>query len=154
MTASYNNKEIEYNKYLAASGSLVAGITTVSSNSSSAIPTYPNYQTAASTYPDVIATKNINNSRYTIEINIKSDINNHYYIPTLCIDLYSESEFIASFVHINDAMSNNKKFAITACSIYNIEDIKFIHYKEYKDGIARLLSPYYILERAKELNYV
>lgn len=109
-----------------------------------ATPNYNNQSTCSMMQSD----------RYVIELTVNIGNNSTQWYGPACLNFYTEEEFLQSFVNVYDAINTNKKFVTTASGVYNVENISSIHAKEYKNDLQRLLSPIYVLERAKELKYV
>jgi hypothetical protein len=97
---------------------------------------------------------------FTIELHIVSGIQSGLYTTTSSpasitpLMFYSEQEFVFSFLNIYNALEQNKKTCTTANGIFSLENFRGMLLKETSNGIVKLLSPFYVLERAKELNYV
>ena len=70
------------------------------------------------------------------------------------LKFYSEEEFVFSFINLYNSLQAEKKFCVTANGVYNLENINSVVLKSCKNGVFALLSPIYILEKAKEFEYV
>lgn len=70
------------------------------------------------------------------------------------LKFYSEEEFVFSFINLYNSLQEGKKFCVTANGVYNLENINSVVLKSCKNGVFALLSPFCILEKAKEFEYV
>ena len=67
---------------------------------------------------------------------------------------FSEEEFVFSFMNLYNSLEQGKKFTLTSNGVFCIENVNSVILKNNINGIVSLLSPIYVLERAKELGYV
>jgi hypothetical protein len=72
---------------------------------------------------------------------------------SLNLKFFSEEEFVFSFVNMYNDLSKGEKYSITSNSVINIENINEILLHQYLNGVKMLISPFYVLKKAKELNY-
>lgn len=73
--------------------------------------------------------------------------------PPSSLTFYTEEEFVFSFMTIYNDISSGKKVTLTSNGLISIENVIGIKLTETINGVKMLVSPFYILKRAKELNY-
>lgn len=70
------------------------------------------------------------------------------------LKFFSEEEFVLSFINLYNALQEGKSYAVTGDGVHNIQNVNNITLKNNINGIISLISPLYVLERAKEFGYV
>jgi hypothetical protein len=127
-----------------SSGMVFSNSSLVPATSGYAKINYPNNYTENGTI------KNINDENYySIDINRS----NQGAPPSYSTTFYSEEEFVFSFVTLYNDMQSGKKFSTTSNSIIDIQTLTGIKLVQNINGVKLLLSPFYVLKRAKELKY-
>jgi len=66
---------------------------------------------------------------------------------------YSEEELVFSFIKIYNALLKEEKFVATTHSVIELSYIKTMSVKSTINGVVSLISPIYLLEKAKEFKY-